>query len=126
MFCNYGITFPQLIITIKNSKISLTVQTHFTFKQSADSLSSVLLVSELLIFLIPSSFGKGRGEVRTIFQNFQNTSNCSIFRQSYWLFNSHLELFLESRQPFQAIKVVSWKCCFSQKEDIGEFLCYFS
>lgn len=72
------------------------------------------------------SLGKGRDKVRTVFQNFENGSNCSTFRQSYWLLNSHLELFLESRQPFQAIKVVSMKRSFWQKEDIGEFICYFS
>lgn len=106
---------PQLIIVIKNSKIATKVQTHFTFKHSVDSFMSlrrlpphisVLFISKLLIFLIPSSLGKGMGKVRTIFQNFENGSNCSTFRQSHWLLNSHLELFLESRQQFQAIKVI--------------------
>lgn len=107
----------------------------FTFKCNVDSFmslrklppnASVLFISKLLIFLIPSNLGKRKGEVRIIFQNFENGSNCSTFRQSYWFHNSYLELFLESRQPFQAIKVVSWKCSFWQKEDIGEFICYFS
>lgn len=56
--------FPELIIIIKNSKIAPKVQTHFTFKHSADSLtSSVFFISKLLIFLIPSKSWqrKGRG-----------------------------------------------------------------
>lgn len=121
VFCDYGIRFSQLIIIIKNSEIALKVQMLFTFKCNVDSFmslrklppnASVLFISKLLIFLIPSNLGKRKGEVRIIFQNFENGSNCSTFRQSYWFHNSYLELFLESRQPFQAIKVVSWKCSF--------------
>lgn len=59
--------FFQLIIIIKNSKIAPKVQTYFTFRHSVDLFMalrrlppniSVLFLSKLLIFLIPSSFGK--------------------------------------------------------------------
>ena len=80
---------PHLIIIIKKSKIALKVKMHFTFKHKADFFmsqrklpphASVSVISKPLIFLIPSNLGKGRGEVRIIFQNFENGSNCSTFR----------------------------------------------
>lgn len=80
--------FPQLIIIIKNSKIAPKVQTTFYFQTLcwlvyiSESLLNIsaLFFSKLLIFLIPSNLGQGKGEVRTIFQNFENGSNCPTFR----------------------------------------------